>query len=89
MWDETPFVDALFKTLHPSVQADEEAARRHLFVVVLGHGEAAHRYLEQGQGFLANSPQLTRGTWPLNIGEDVTLTGQEKIWFRDFELRRR
>lgn len=158
MWDETPFVDALFKTLHPSVQAEEEAARRHLFVVVLGHGErrpqpalealaylkerpkgfvydrptglffvvdfadhercagclmamrelrgpvdweqahhdgilphgeAAQRYLEQGQGFIANSPQLTRGIWPLNIGEDVSLTGQEKIWFRDFERRRR
>lgn len=158
MWDPTPFVDALFKTLHPSVQADEEAARKHLFVVVLGHGErrpqpplealaylkerprgfvydrptnlffigdyadhertagclmtvrelrgpvdwqearhacvlpdgeAAQRYLDQGQGFLANSPQLTSGRWPLNIGEDVSLTAQEKIWFKEFLLRRR
>ena len=156
--EETPFVYALFKTLHPSVQEDEAAARHHLFVVVLGHGErrpqpalealadlkvrpagfvydrpsglffvvgfadhercagclqglrelrgpvdwdqahhdgllpdnqAAQRYLDQGHGFLANSPQLASGRWPLNIGAEVSLTSQEKLWFRDFELCRR
>lgn len=158
MWDETPFMDALFKTLHPSVQADEDAARQHISKVVLAQGErqpqlpmdalayirqrpkgfvydrptglffvldyadhercaaclmlmrelrgpvdwhnarergslpdgqAAQRYLDLGQGFIANSPQLSRGSWPLNIGEDVTLTAQEKMWFREFEIRRK
>ncbi len=159
MWDETPFVDALFATLHPSVQADQEAARRHVWVVALGHGErrplnadeawkelkrkpagfvydratelffipdfadhercagclmllrelrapvdwnaafqegtlhngmAADRYLSSGAGFVANSPSLTKGSgqWELAIGADVALTGQEKIWFREFRIRR-
>ena len=159
MWDPTPFVDALFGTLHPSAQASGEDARKHLHDVVLGHGErrpspileglaeqerrpkgfvydrptqllfrldwadherfaaclmlarelrgpvdwqvardegtlpngeAAHRYLEQGQGFIANSPQLTAqsGRWPLHVGEDVTLTAQEKTWFRNMTITR-
>lgn len=159
MWDETPFVDALFQTLHPSVQQDTENARRHIFHVVLGHGErrpdfaeqtwedlrrrpagfvydrktglffipdfadhercagclmlmrelrgpvnwsearlqgslhngmAADRFLEQGEGFVANSPSLTKGSgkWALSIGPDVTLTAQEKIWFREYDIRR-
>ena len=159
MWDDTPAIDALFGTLHPSVQAETEAARSHLARVVLGHGErrpvpvleglqeqvsrpkgfvydritqllfrldwadhercagclmlarelrgpvdweaafnagtlsngeAAQRYLDQGHGFIANSPQLTAksGEWPLHVGADVTLTAQEKTWFRGMRIDR-
>jgi hypothetical protein len=159
MWDETPFVDALFKTLHPSVQADEEKARHHLFLVVMGHGErrpcyadeawehlkrrpagfiydrptglffipsyadhercagclqharelrgpvdweqarwdgtlpdalASDRYLSSGNGFVGSSPRLTQGSGKqvLKIGEDVVLTAQEKIWFRELDIQR-
>lgn len=56
MWDETPFVDALFKTLHPSVQADEENARNHLFLVVLGHGERRPCYAEVAWEHLKRKP---------------------------------
>lgn len=158
MWDPEPYIDALVATVHPSVQAENEALRHYLLHTVLGHGErrpdhaaevmrempkrpvgfvydrasglifaggwadhercagclmltrelrgpvdwgkasyagcmhngkAVDRFLEDGHGFVANSPSLTSGVWPLSIGSEVTLTSQEKTWFKGMELRRR
>lgn len=53
------------------------------------------QFLNEGWGFVVNSPQLTaKGdptlshAWPLRLGPDVRLTPEEKIWFRSFELVR-
>lgn len=56
----------------------------------LHDGQAADRYIEEGYGFVANSPQLTAssGVWPLNVGTEVILTPEEKTWFRQLEIRR-
>lgn len=56
------------------------------------HGQAADRFLAEGWGFVVNSPRLS-GTdlnrpWPVRLGADVTLTAQEKLWFRGFDLIR-
>lgn len=53
-------------------------------------GDASDDYIDGGHGFLANSPQLTAasGVWPLNIGPEVALTAEEKIWFRTLTIRR-
>lgn len=60
------------------------------FRAKINDGKAAERYLEEGFGFLANSPQLTRssGMWPLNVGSGVNLSAEEKIWFRNMSIRR-
>lgn len=54
------------------------------------------RFLNEGWGFVVNSPELTaKGDpnlghrWPLRLGPEVSLTAEEKIWFRHFELIRR
>lgn len=63
---------------HPDWQAAKEQP-------LLRHGPLADRYLEDGYGFIANTPQLSKssGRWPLNIGSEVVLSSQEKIWFRE------
>lgn len=60
------------------------------FKAGLHDGKASDRYIEGGYGFVANSPQLTAssGVWPLNVGTEVILTTEEKIWFRQLEIRR-
>jgi predicted pyridoxine 5'-phosphate oxidase superfamily flavin-nucleotide-binding protein len=54
------------------------------------------RFLNEGWGFVVNSPVLTaKGDpslghrWPLRLGPEVRLAPEEKIWFKDFELIRR
>ena len=57
----------------------------------LHNGDAADRYVVEGYGLVANSPQLTAssGAWPLHVGGDVALTAQEKTWFRAMTIVRR
>lgn len=52
----------------------------------------AERYLEEGWGFVVNSP-ITRHPnrhhpWSVRLGAGVALTAQEKLWFRTFDLLR-
>jgi len=68
---------------------DPFAARHHVLV----HREAeAERFLNEGWGFVVNSPSLSGANldrpWPVRLGPDVRLTAQEKLWFRGFELLR-
>lgn len=53
----------------------------------------AERFLNEGWGFVVNSPSLSGSNlerpWPLRLGPEVSLTAQEKLWFRGFELIRR
>ena len=53
-------------------------------------GSRTERYIDRGLGFLANSPQLTQasGRWPLQVGSQVVLTAQEKLWFKALQLCR-
>jgi hypothetical protein len=46
--------------------------------------------LSSGNGFVGSSPRLTQGSGKqvLKIGEDVVLTAQEKIWFRELDIQR-
>lgn len=75
----------LFRELRGPVDWDraDDAGEMH-------NGRASDRFLEGGHGFIANSPALTQGSgsWPLNLGKDVTLTAQERQWFRTLILRR-
>jgi hypothetical protein len=53
----------------------------------------AERFLNEGWGFVVNTPALSGADlnrpWPVRLGPEVSLTAQEKIWFRGFELLRR
>lgn len=55
---------------------------------------AVERFLEEGWGFIVNSPRLSarddtlNHPWPLRLGVHVRLSAQEKIWFRSFECIR-
>jgi hypothetical protein len=74
---------ALYGATTPAdlVRAKDEVLRR--------HGALADRYLDEGRGFVANSPALTASqpAWPLHVG-NATLTAQEKLWFSGMALRR-
>jgi hypothetical protein len=56
-------------------------------------GQEADRFLSEGWGFVVNSPILSgvdlERPWPVEVGADVSLTAQEKIWFRGFKIERR
>jgi hypothetical protein len=64
-----------------------------LFRLSLRAGDEAERFLDEGWGFVVNSPELSGQDldrpWPMQVGRDVTLTAQEKILFRAFDVVRR
>lgn len=76
-----------FYELTPQALHDLEHA---VFTGALYDPPAAERYIDRGLGFLANSPQLTQasGRWPLQVGSQVVLTAQEKLWFKALQLCR-
>lgn len=56
MWDATPFIDALFRTAHPSVQAQQETLREHIQDVVLNHNQRRPDFAAQAMREIAERP---------------------------------
>lgn len=69
-----------------------EIPAEHEYLMRRGEREV-DQFLEKGWGFIVNTPSLSGVNldrpWPVHLGEDVALTGQEKLWFRGFEMVRR
>lgn len=88
-WADHERTAATLMVLHDlAVLVDWNAAREQ---PLRRHGQLADRYLEDGYGFIANSPHLSQasGCWPLNVGSEVVLSSQERQWFHGLEVQYR